>query len=68
MIYVTGDGDMLDAICLAQLGSERHLAAVLAANPHLADLGPVYPHGVIITLPVVSEPAASGQIRLWGRT
>ena len=68
--YRTHDGDMLDAICHAQLGSAAHLPAVLAANPHLADLGPVYPAGVLIQLPRVApvEPVARGQIRLWGRT
>lgn len=67
-VYRTIAGDMLDAICAARLGSETHAPAVLAVNPHLADLGAVYPAGVLITLPVVSEPVASGQIRLWGRT
>ncbi|ABA80961.1 phage tail protein [Rhodobacter sphaeroides] len=67
-IYRTLAGDMLDAICKARLGSERHVPAVLAANPHLAALGSVYPAGVLITLPEVAEPVATGQIRLWGRT
>ena len=67
-LYRTIDGDMLDAICKAQLGSEAHAPAVLDANPGLAALGPVYPAGVLISLPDVSEPVATGQIRLWGRT
>lgn len=67
MIYLTKDGDMLDAICFALLGSERHLPAVLQANPHLADLGPVYAAGVSITVPEVSAPVVAGQVRLWGR-
>lgn len=65
--YRTRDGDMLDAICKAELGSETHVAAVLDANPHLADLGPVYAAGVLITLPAVSAAAAPATIRLWGR-
>ncbi|MGP3725628.1 tail protein X [Cereibacter sphaeroides] len=44
------------------------MPAVLAANPHLAARGSVYPAGVLITLPEVAEPVAVGQIRLWGRT
>lgn len=67
-IYRTIQGDMLDAICKAKLGSETHVPAVLDANPHLADLGPIYEAGVLITLPVVADPVATGQIRLWGRT
>ena len=66
--YRTNDGDMIDAIAKAQLGSESHTPVVLAANPGLADLGPVYDAGLIITLPVVAAPVVSGQIRLWGRT
>lgn len=69
-LYRTADGDMLDAICHAQLGSSAHLPAVLEANPHLADLGPVYPAGVVIVLPAEAPvaPVLRGQIRLWGRT
>ncbi|TKA94995.1 phage tail protein [Cereibacter changlensis] len=66
--YRTIDGDMLDAICKAELGSEAHVPTVLEANPHLADLGPIYPAGIIITLPAVSTVVATGTIRLWGRT
>ncbi len=65
--YRTKQGDVLDAICREFLGDESHAAAVLAANPGLADLGPVYPAGVMITLPVVSTPVSSGTIKLWGR-
>lgn len=66
--YRTNDGDMIDMIAKTQLGSESHAAAILAANPGLADLGPVYEAGLIITLPVVAAPVTAGQIRLWGRT
>lgn len=66
--YRTLDGDMLDAICKTRLGSERHVPAVLDANPGLAALGPVYPAGVLILLPDVVAPTRSGQIRLWGQT
>lgn len=66
--YRTIDGDMLDAICKAELGSEAHVPAVLEANPHLADLGSVYPAGIVITLPAVVPVVATGAIRLWGRT
>jgi phage tail protein X len=41
---------------------------VLAANPGLAALGPVYPAGVLITLPPLPVPVEAGQVRLWGRT
>lgn len=67
-IYRTFYGDMLDASCNTRLGSEQHVPAVLTANPGLATLGPVYPAGVVITLPEISEPVAAGLIRLWGQT
>jgi phage tail protein X len=67
-VYLTAEGDMLDAICKRELGSEAQVPAVLAANPRLADIGPVYPAGLRITLPDPVAPAAPRQIRLWGRT
>ncbi|MBN2740064.1 MAG: tail protein X [Rhodobacteraceae bacterium] len=68
-IYRTNQGDMLDAICLAELGSEAHITAVLDANPGLAALGPIYPQGVEITLPVIATSTVkTGEVRLWGRT
>lgn len=66
--YRTIDGEVLDAICKRELGDEAHVPTVLEANPHLADLGPIYAAGVQIVLPVVIEPVAKGEIRLWGRT
>lgn len=67
--YRTQEGDVLDAICLAELGSEAHVVAVLAANPGLAALGPIYPAGVEITLPTVaSETVRTGEVRLWGKS
>lgn len=65
--YRTREGDMLDAICKAELGAEVHVAAVLHANPGLADQGPVYPAGLLIRLPVIKLPAQRGTVRLWGR-
>lgn len=65
--YRTLAGDVLDAICRAELGSEAHVAAVLAANPRLADLGPIYPAGIVILLPEIAAPVAAGTVRLWGR-
>lgn len=67
--YLTQDGDVLDAICLAELGSEAHVTAVLDLNPGLAALGPVYTAGVVIVLPVIqAEAVRTGEVRLWGTT
>lgn len=64
--YRTRDGDMLDAICRHYYGRESAVTAVLEANRHLADYGPVLPPGVIIDLPELPdhEPGA-GATRLW---
>jgi phage tail protein X len=70
--YRTLQGDMLDAICKAELGSEARVAEVLDMNQGLAALGPVYPVGVLIALPepapTTAPPVTRGEIRLWGRT
>lgn len=65
----TTDGDMLDDICQRHYGSaglNQSLAAVLEANPGLADIGPVYPAGVEIVLPDwVYEPEEKETFQLW---
>lgn len=66
--YRTIDGDVLDAICKRELGSEAHIAVTLKLNPGLAELGPVYAAGVVIRLPVIAPPRKAGTVRLWGRT
>ena len=65
--YRTMDGDMLDAICKAELGDEALAPAVLDTNPGLAALGPVYPAGVIVMLPDIAPPVTTARVRLWGR-
>lgn len=65
--YRTLQGDVLDAVCRAELGGEAQVAAVLDLNPGLAALGPVYPAGVLITLPDAVVAPVVQQIRLWGR-
>ena len=65
-IYRTVDGDMIDAISVATYGSEEMVEAIYRANPHLAELGPILPAGITITLPERPvRPAATVQ-RLWG--
>lgn len=61
------EGDMLDALIWreAALGSSA-IAAVLDANPGLADLGPVLPLGTRVTIPDAAPAAASTPlINLW---
>lgn len=65
-LYRTRDGDMLDAICWLHYGRQSGaVEAVLEANPGLADLGPVYSTGTLITLPDLAPPAPVPLVRLW---
>lgn len=64
--YLTHDGDLLDAICWLHYGRQSGaVEAVLDANSGLADRGPVYPTGVLLTLPDLSTPAVAATLRLW---
>ena len=63
----TQDGEVLDALCLRELGAERHAAAILDLNPGLAAFGPILPGGVGILLPqTVTIAATAPTARLWG--
>ena len=69
-VYVTVDGDVLDAIIAAHYGSradalDRVLPAVLDANHGLAERGAVLPAGATIALPELPLPAAIPTVRLW---
>lgn len=62
-------GDTVDLICHRHYGNTAGITeAVYAANPGLADLGPVLPIGTPITLPdMPTQPAGATrqQIQLW---
>ncbi|MDF6786041.1 tail protein X, partial [Escherichia coli] len=48
-------GDTVDAICHRVYGRTAGVTeAVLAANPGIADLGPVLPHGTELVMPDIS--------------
>ncbi|MCD3716391.1 tail protein X, partial [Escherichia coli] len=50
-IWITRDGDVLDAICATHYGTENLsavLTLVLEANQGLAEKGAVYPAGIRI--------------------
>lgn len=68
-LYRTVDGDVIDAVALAHYGSgsDAHVSAILKANPHIRDSGPVLEAGHVLTLPDAAEiqPAMREQIRLW---
>jgi phage tail protein X len=64
--YRTIDGDMVDAICKAHYGREDMTPTVYGVNPGLAEMGPILPKGIIVTLPDVEETTVRQPIRLWG--
>lgn len=66
--YRTVDGDMIDAICKAQYGTEDMVEQVYEANPRLARLGPVLDKGHVIELPDAPVQTVRSPIRLWSAT
>lgn len=55
--------DMIAARCYE--GDTGMTAAILEANPGLAALGPILPHGTRVTLPPRTVAAAAPTISLW---
>lgn len=62
---ITHDGDVLDDLVWQHYGRSDVLAAVLEANPALAQLPPVLEAGLIIELPDLLLPVEAPVIRLW---
>lgn len=66
--YVTQQGDMVDAIAKRAYGDEHGGAteAILAANPGLADCGPLLPANLTIALPDLARPRPEiASVDLW---
>lgn len=66
-IYVTIDGDMLDAIAHDFYGKhEKNTEMMLAANGHVLEFGPVLPAGLRIKLPPrQANESPKAYRRLW---
>jgi len=64
---IANQGDTVDAICWRYYGRTAGVTeAVLDANPGLADIGPVIPHGTAINLPDAAPQAEQRQVvNLW---
>ncbi|WP_318368557.1 tail protein X [Enterobacter sp.] len=59
-------GDTLDQICTRYYGrTSGAVEAVLLANPGLADLGAVLPHGAAVDLPDVQSSPVTETVNLW---
>ncbi|EKN3458389.1 MULTISPECIES: tail protein X [Yersinia] len=58
--------DTVDAMCWRYYGrTEGVTEKVLAANPGLADIGPVLPHGYPVEMPEVSAATTTQTLQLW---
>lgn len=63
---LTHDGDVVDALAFTVYGpAARSAEAVLAANPRLADFGPVLPAGLVVVLPDLPAAKPQAVVRLW---
>lgn len=64
---IANQGDTVDAICWRYYGRTAGVTEqVLEANPGLADLGPIIPHGTPVTLPDAAPQAEQRQVlNLW---
>lgn len=64
--YITRQFDELDDICWRYYGrTQQTVEAVMIANPNLADLLPILPEGLTISLPDLPQPETTETLRLW---
>ena len=65
-LYVTQQFDEIDAICWRYYGrTQQTVEVVLAANQGLADMAPVLPDGLVISLPELPAPSTTETVRIW---
>lgn len=59
-------GDTLDAICWRHYGRTAGVVEqVIDANPGLAELGPILPHGTAVQLPDITTQQQRKTVQLW---
>lgn len=64
--YLSIEGDTVDLISFNRFGDvPGQVELVLAANPGLAELGPILPMGTVVILPVPETLAREDSVRLW---
>lgn len=65
-LYITRQFDEVDEICWRYYGrTQQTVEIVLQANPNLADLMPILPTGITISLPDIPAPSTSETLRIW---
>lgn len=58
--------DTVDSLCWRHYGRTKGMTeAVLAANPGLAEHGPVLPHGLEVELPELVSATTAQTVQLW---
>ncbi|WP_340610786.1 tail protein X [Xenorhabdus bharatensis] len=58
--------DTVDALCWRHYGRTQGVTEqVLEANPGLADLGAILPHGTEVTLPDIAPAPVTPTLQLW---
>ncbi|WP_058910970.1 tail protein X [Entomohabitans teleogrylli] len=66
MNVIASQGDTLDIICQRYYGrTQAVFERVLDANPGLAELGVILPHGTVIDLPAVPSSSVTETVNLW---
>lgn len=66
MNVIAQQGDTLDALCYRHYGRTQGVVeTVLAANPGLAGLGAILPHGTAVNLPDITSAPVRESIQLW---
>jgi phage tail protein X len=65
--YTTRDGDTAEYIAWKYYGTQggQVTEQLLAANPGLAELGPLLHAGLVITLPTIDTTAKVQGVKLW---
>ncbi|MFE8048635.1 tail protein X [Brenneria goodwinii] len=66
MQVIAQQGDTLDALCHRYYGRTQGVVeVVLTANPGLAELGAILPHGTTVTLPDIDTSPVRESVQLW---
>ncbi len=65
--YITREGDTADYITWKYYGyqDKQTVEQVLAANPGLADRGPILPAGITVELPTLATTTTTTGVKLW---
>lgn len=63
---IARQGETVDQIAARCYGGDTAMTlAILEANPGLAALGPILPHGTVVALPAARTETAAPTISLW---